>query len=220
MSLRDHLRNMKRFQNITSADMIGLLKVGWYHDSILTFLYLEGHDSFISNKSKFSTVSIFSSSPKSQVGFQVYDPRETATMPNLSQSTLMDQIDYDLDGLRMNESKLGSNSLSAVLKRLVTKPASGRADLAQAFGLNGKDIGITCSSAGRENSASSPFRKLVRRDFRNLNSYWHKSKAKADGEGRNKAKKEIWSSFDAGGAGAKGKLMDYAVLMEKRNFEW
>ena len=36
----------------------------------------------------------------------IRDSRDIATMPELSRSTLMDQIDYDLDNFKINESSV------------------------------------------------------------------------------------------------------------------
>lgn len=41
----------------------------------------------------------------------IRDSREICTMPELNRSTLMDQIDYDLDNYKINESSMISNSI-------------------------------------------------------------------------------------------------------------
>lgn len=41
----------------------------------------------------------------------IRDSREIASMPELCRSTLMDQIDYDLDNFKLNESSMFTNSI-------------------------------------------------------------------------------------------------------------
>ena len=41
----------------------------------------------------------------------IKDSREIYTMPEMDRSTLMDQIDYDLDNYKINESSMYSNSI-------------------------------------------------------------------------------------------------------------
>jgi hypothetical protein len=41
----------------------------------------------------------------------IRDSREIFTMPELNRSTLMDQIDYDLDNYKINESSMYTNSI-------------------------------------------------------------------------------------------------------------
>lgn len=44
-----------------------------------------------------------SNSHPASIMSDVFDPRDTNSMPNMSRSTLMDQVDYELDGLKVNE---------------------------------------------------------------------------------------------------------------------
>lgn len=56
----------------------------------------------------------------------IRDSRDIATMPELNRSTLMDQIDYDLDNYKINESSMGTNSID-LSKHSIPKQMFSRA---------------------------------------------------------------------------------------------
>ena len=73
-------------------------------------LYFSWHERMINGKYLDSEQTVFND--KSIVGFSsIHDSRELVSMPELWRSSLMDQIDYDLDHYKINESSMYSYSI-------------------------------------------------------------------------------------------------------------
>lgn len=79
-------------------------------DSEQMEIYFSCHERMVNGKYLDSEQTIFKD--RSLIDFSsIRDSREIITMPELCRSTLMDQIDYDLDNYKINESSMYTNSI-------------------------------------------------------------------------------------------------------------
>jgi len=80
------------------------------HERMVNGEYAESENTVF--KGIFTYLSILAKNEKSIMDYSsIRDSREIVTMPEMNRSTLMDQIDYDLDNYKINESSVCTNSI-------------------------------------------------------------------------------------------------------------
>ena len=80
------------------------------HERMVNGEYAESENTVF--KGIFIYLSILAKNEKSIMDYSsIRDSREIVTMPEMNRSTLMDQIDYDLDNYKINESSVCTNSI-------------------------------------------------------------------------------------------------------------
>ena len=79
-------------------------------DSEQLEIYFSCHERMVNGNYFDSEETVFKD--RSIIDFSsIRDSREIVTMPELGRTTLMDQIDYDLDNYKLNESSMYTNSV-------------------------------------------------------------------------------------------------------------